>query len=154
MLLHRLQRYDTARYSPLRRVVALGDQLDQLFLHAFGARAAFGSRPTGAPALDLYQEPDRLVVKLEVPGARKEDIQVSVDAGVLTISGERKESGRPADATICRCERTLGQFERQVTLPWKVDGTQIKATYGDGVLTVTLPKAEEAKTKQIPVEIK
>jgi HSP20 family protein len=154
MILHRLQRFDTSRYSPLRRVVALHDQLDNLLFHAFGRPAVYGARPANSPALDLYQEADRLVVKLEVPGMKKEDIGVSVDASVLTISGERKEAGKPADAAICRCERTLGQFERQVTLPWKVDETQIKATYTDGILTVTLPKAEEAKPKHIPIDIK
>jgi HSP20 family protein len=106
------------------------------------------------PALDIYEDKDGLVVKVELPGMKKEDIAISLEDGSLTVSGERKQNPQHAAAKTCRCERVLGRFERRVSLPCPVDAGKITAVYTDGVLTVALPKAEEAKPKQIHVDIK
>ena len=82
---------------------------------------------------------------------RKEDIEISLHDGVLSISGERKEETTSEGAT--RTERSFGKFRRSVTLPSRVDVNQVKAAYKDGILTVTLPKAEEAKPKQIQINL-
>ncbi|HEY2615402.1 MAG TPA: Hsp20/alpha crystallin family protein, partial [Chthoniobacterales bacterium] len=104
------------------------------------------------PALDLYQNNDNVVAVVELPGMRKEDIEISLQDGVLTIGGERKaESGSENGAT--RTERFTGKFRRSVTLPTRVDANKVKAAYKDGILTVTLPKAEEAKPKQIQINV-
>jgi len=103
-----------------------------------------------SPALDLYQNSDNVVAVVELPGMRREDIEISLHDGTLTISGERKRetsNGEKAERT----ERYIGKFRRSITLPTRVDANKVSATYRDGILTVTLPKATEAKPKQIPV---
>jgi HSP20 family protein len=106
------------------------------------------------PALDIYEDKDGLVVHVELPGSKKEDIAISLEDGFLTVSGERKQNPQYDAATVCRCERVLGRFERRITLPYPVEAGAIKAAYNNGVLTVTLPKAEEAKPKHIPIDVK
>ena len=104
------------------------------------------------PALDLYQNNDNVVAIVELPGMRKEEIEISLQDGTLTISGERKEeAGQENGAT--RTERCTGKFRRSITLPTRVDVNKVSATYKDGILTVTLPKAEEAKPKQIQINL-
>jgi HSP20 family protein len=101
-------------------------------------------------ALDLYQNNDNIVATVELPGMRKEKIKISLHDGTLTISGERRRettNGEKAEGT----ERYMGAFRRSITLPTRVDANKVSATYVDGILTVTLPKAEEVKPKQIPV---
>jgi HSP20 family protein len=142
-------------FSPLHRALRLHDELDNFFQLALGRRFDTDQFQFGStPALDLYEDKENVVVKVELPGMKKEDIAISLEDGVLTVSGERKQDSTQESATICRCERVSGRFERQISLPTPVDEAKIKATYTDGILTVTLPRAEEAKPKQIPVEIK
>jgi HSP20 family protein len=102
--------------------------------------------------VDLYDEKDNFVVKAELPGLRKEDIDISYQDGAITISGERKEEKREG-SNPARTERFYGRFQRTVSLPKQVDAGKIKAAYKDGVLTVNLPKSEEAKPKQIEVHV-
>jgi HSP20 family protein len=104
-------------------------------------------------ALDLYEDKDNVFVKAEIPGLKKENIDVSLEDGVLTISGERKSEQKSEDAETHRSERFVGRFSRSVTLPGEVKADEVQANYQDGVLTVTLPKAEAAKPKQIEVKI-
>jgi HSP20 family protein len=103
-----------------------------------------------SPALDLYESGDHLVAVIELPGMRKEDIDISLRDGTLTISGERKRESNNGETTQ-RTERYVGTFRRSITLPTRVDAGKVAATYEDGILKVTLPKAEEAKPKQIQV---
>ena|SRR5438105_5214567 len=105
-----------------------------------------------APALDLYQNDDNIVAVVELPGMRKEDIEISLHDGMLTIAGERKTAvtnGENAERT----ERFSGKFRRSITLPTRVEAGKVTASYKDGILTVTLPKAEEAKPKKVEVSI-
>ncbi len=104
------------------------------------------------PALDLYQTNDDVVAVVELPGMRKEDIELSLQDGMLTISGERKTETPDADKTA-RSERFVGKFRRSISLPTRVDANKVTAVYKDGMLTVTLPKAEEVKPKQIQVNV-
>ncbi len=104
------------------------------------------------PALDLYQTTDDIVALVELPGMRKEDIELSLHDGMLTISGERKSDVSENDKAA-RSERFVGKFRRSISLPTRVDANKVNATYKDGVLTVTLPTAEEVKPKQIQVNI-
>jgi HSP20 family protein len=159
MIFAKLQRPNYGGISPFHRMVTLRDELDNLFQLALGQPLETPFDPDRLPegclpALDLYEDNDGLVVKVELPGMKKEDIAISLEDGTLTVSGERKQDPRFDEATVCRCERVLGRFERRVSLPCKVDAGKIKAAYTDGVLTVTLPKAEEAKPRQIPINIK
>ena len=124
------------------RLTSLQDELDRLF----------ESPMTGwAPALDVYEDKESFSIRVELPGMKREDIEVSLQDGALIISGERKEEKVHEDISIHRQERFYGRFTRALTLPMAVAGDKVKAQYKDGVLTVTLPKVEEAKPKQIAV---
>ena len=103
------------------------------------------------PALDVHENKESYVVKAELPGMKKEDIEVSLNDGALSISGERKSETRQESAEVHRAERFFGRFQRTVSLPTAVAADKVNAAYKDGILTVTLPKAEEAKPKQIDV---
>jgi len=102
------------------------------------------------PALDVLEDHDNLIVRAELPGMRKEDIEISIQEGVLSITGERKEE-KKASGEAYRAERFFGRFHRAVTLPKAVAVEKVKASYKDGVLAITLPKTEEAKPRQIQV---
>ena len=134
------------------RFAALRDEMDRLFDGSFGpVFRTPGSFSRWAPALDVYQDKDQFTVVAELPGLKKEDIELSLQKGVLTISGERKQEKKNEEGY--RNERFFGRFQRSVTLPTSVDGDKVKATYQDGILKLVLPKAEEAKPKQIEVSI-
>ena len=104
------------------------------------------------PALDLYQTTDDVVAVVELPGMRKEDIEISLHDGLLTIGGERKDD-TPEGDKAARAERFVGKFRRSISLLTRVDANKVSATYKDGILTVMLPKAEEVKPKQIQVNV-
>jgi HSP20 family protein len=104
-----------------------------------------------SPALDVYDGKDNFVVTLEVPGMKKEDIEISLHDGMLTVSGERKDEREQTEGQAFRSERYFGKFQRSLSLPAAVDANKVKGSYKDGVLTIHLPKAEEAKPKQIAV---
>ena len=105
------------------------------------------------PALDAHEDKNNFTVRVELPGLKREDIQVSLQDGVLTISGERAEEKVSDGTEVHRQERYYGKFSRALTLPTAVAADKVKAAYKDGILTVTLPKAEEAKPKQIDVSV-
>jgi HSP20 family protein len=162
MTLMKRQRPEFWNLSPLRHVTHLRDEVDNLFNLAFGrladsnAENARGSQLLEGwfPAVDVYEDKDCLQVKAELPGLKKEDIEISLHDGFLTLSGERKQEEKVQEGDVYRSERWTGRFHRTVNLPCSVVADKIKATYNDGVLQVTLPKAEEAKPKQIPISVK
>ncbi len=133
--------------------------MDGLFDNSF--RSFFrtpGSFSNWSPAIDVYQDKDQFTVVAEVPGLKKEDLNLSLHDGVLTISGERKREEKPEQGF--RSERFVGRFQRSITLPASVDPNKVKADpnkvkagYQDGLLKVVLPKSEEAKPKQIEVSV-
>jgi HSP20 family protein len=124
------------------RLSSLQDELDRLF----------ESPMTGwAPALDVHEDKDSFIVRTELPGLKREDIEVSLHEGALLISGERKAETKQEGVEVHRQERYYGKFQRALTLPTPVAADKIKAQYKDGVLTVTLPKVEEARPKQIDI---
>ena len=123
------------------RLTNLQDELDRLF----------EVQRTWAPALDVQEDKDNFRVRVELPGLKREDIDVSLDDGALVISGERKIETVPEGTEVCVQERYYGKFSRTLTLPSAVATDKVNAAYKDGILTVTLPKAEEAKPKTITV---
>jgi HSP20 family protein len=155
MSLIRYQTPTSVMWPSFNRWASLRDDLDTLlelpFLNGNGRQ---GQLFTGwSPALDLYQNNDNVVAIVELPGMRKEDIEISLHDGTLTIGGERKSRTESNGETAARTERFTGKFRRSITLPTRVDANKVNATYTDGILTVTLPKAEEAKPKQIQVNV-
>jgi HSP20 family protein len=105
------------------------------------------------PPVDVYEDAQQLVLKMEVPGIKQEDLDVRIENQVLTVKGERKLEKDVKEENFHRVERRYGTFTRSFTLPQTVDTAAPKASYDNGVLTITLPKKEAAKPKQVKVEI-
>jgi HSP20 family protein len=137
----------------MEELAQLRDDMDRFLQSPFGGFAEPGFFNEWAPAIDLHADKDNVFVRAELPGMKKENIDVSLHENRLTISGERKSETKTEGETH-RTERFYGRFSRTVTLPFPVQGEQVKASYKDGILTVTLPKAEEARPKQIEVNVK
>ena len=154
MNLIKWQRPALTTWPGLGRLSDLRDEIDRLFESPLGELTRTSQLLSGwTPALDVYEEKDHFIVKAELPGLKKEDIEVSFYDGGLSISGERKSETKHEDAEVYRAERFFGRFQRTVTLPTPVAVDKAKASYQDGVLTVTLPKTEEAKPKRIDVSV-
>jgi HSP20 family protein len=151
MRLMRWQRPETSAWAPSDQWSNLRDEINRLFDVPFGDFARESEFFGWAPPLDVYEDKDHLIVKAELPGMKKEDIDISLHQGSLIISGERKEESHGNEAETSRAERFFGRFQRALELPKPVDPTKVTASYKDGILTVTLPKTEEAKPKQITV---
>lgn len=154
MNLIRWQRPGLSTWRSLGRLSSLRDEIDRLFEAPWTELARTSQLLSGwTPALDLHEDKENFVVKIELPGMKKEDIDVSLHEGALSISGERKSEEKLEKADVYRSERFFGRFQRTVALPAPVAAEKINAQYKDGILTVTLPKAEEAKPKQIDVQV-
>ena len=148
------QRPSLATWPSFGRLSDLREEIDRLFDSPLTELTRTSQLLSGwTPALDVFEEKDNFVVKAELPGMKKEDIEVSFHDGSLSISGERKSETKHEDAEVYRAERFFGRFQRTGTLPAPVAVDKVKAAYKDGVLTITLPKTEEAKPKQIDVSI-
>ncbi len=106
------------------------------------------------PAVDVADEDNAYVVKAELPGVSKEDVKITLESNILTIRGEKKAAKNVDEKNYRRTERSYGSFQRSFTLPTTVKNDKVDAVYKDGILTITLPKAEEAKPKQIEVTVK
>jgi HSP20 family protein len=132
----------------------LRDEIDRLFDAPLSQLEQTSRVFSGwTPTLDLREDRDNFYAQIELPGMKKEDIELSLHNGCLSISGERKSSKTSETGDVYRAERFFGRFQRSVALPTPVATDKVKAQYKDGVLTVTMPKAEEAKPKQIDVSI-
>ena len=155
MSIIRYQTPDLSAWSSPNRWANLRDEIDTMFELPFWS--ALGRQTQlfngWSPALDLYQNADNVVAIVELPGMRKEDIEISLHDGTLTVSGERKSESVEGEKAE-RTERVTGKFRRSVTLPARVETDKVNATYKDGILTVILPKAEDAKPKQIQINVK
>jgi len=154
MKLVRFQNPVLSTWPTFGRLSDLRDEIDRLFeapLTELGRTASvFGG---WTPAIDVFEDKENVVVKAELAGMKKEDIEVTLHEGTLNITGERKTEKKVEEAGLYRSERFFGRFQRAVTLPSPVNGAKVKAEYKDGILTVTLPKTEEAKPKQIDVSV-
>ena len=137
------------RWSPVSQLAGMEvDQLNQMFNELYHDSFSRG----WTPAVDIYETEGReVVIKAELPEMKREDISVTFENNVLTLKGERKLEQEVKRENFQRIERRHGSFTRAFTLPPTVDGAQISASYKDGVLTVRIPKREEAKAKQITV---
>lgn len=133
----------------------MDDMWRRPFPSLFGRERWLPIRPLSIrmPSLDVYEEKDSVVVKAELPGMKKEDVEVNLVGENLTIKGEKKEDKEVKEDDYYRRERSYGSFLRTVTLPCEVKSDEIKASFKDGVLEIRMPKTEEAKKKSIPVKI-
>ena len=143
------------RWTPFQDLAAVQDRMNRLF-NEFHNRHDDDVMTRGAwvPPVDIFENGNKeLVIKAELPAMTREEIDVTVENQTLTIRGEKKFNQEIKDEQYHRVERTYGSFSRSFSLPSTVDVTKVGAEYKDGVLTVTLPLREEAKPKQIKVEV-
>ena len=150
----RWHRPELSTWPGFGRLTSLRDEIDRLFEAPLAELAHSSQLLSGwSPAFDVYEDKDNFYVRAELPGMKREDIDLSMHNGSLSISGERKNDEQLKEAEVYRAERFFGRFQRTITLPAQVAVEKIKAQYKDGILNVTLPKAEEAKPKHIDVKV-
>lgn len=143
--------------DPFGDLEKLQDEMDRLFDFPLGRPSDRGIGPlerAWRPAVDIRETKDSVVVRADLPGLTKEDIEVTVQGNALIIKGEKKQERETKEEGLVRMERASGSFYRAMALPREVDSAQVKAVYKDGVLELTLPKKEESKPKQISIEVK
>jgi HSP20 family protein len=142
------------RWEPFHGLNTLHEQVNRFFEDGFAAsRAGQADLANWAPAVDIYETENELVVKADLPEVHEKDIDVRVENGTLTIRGERKFSKEVHEDNYLRVERAYGTFTRSFSLPNTVNTEAIKAEYKNGVLTVSMPKREETKPKQIKISV-
>ena len=143
------------RWDPFRDFVQIQDRINRVFADAYGPNDQ-GLMTSGSwvPPVDIYQSDDhQLVLKAELPDMSREDIELSIDNGTLTIKGDKRLNGDVKEEQYHRIERRYGSFSRSFSLPQTVDASKVDAQYTNGVLTVRLPMREEAKPRQIKVNV-
>jgi len=142
------------RWEPFRGLNTLQEQVNRLFEDSFSrSRSGHAELASWAPAVDVYETENELVVKADLPDVQEKDIDVRVENNTLTIRGERKFSNEVQDDNYLRVERAFGTFSRSFSLPNTVNTEAIKADYRNGVLSVRMPKREETKPKQIKISV-
>jgi HSP20 family protein len=145
------------RWEPAREMMTLREAMDRLFDDAFTRPLGFGNGHGNAwsvPAVDMYQTDNDVVVKASLPGIKAEEVQINVTGDVLTIKGETNQNDETKEKAWHIREQRWGMFERSVALPTPVVADKAKADFENGIVTITLPKAEEAKPKSITIKAK
>jgi len=143
------------RWEPFRDLVASQRDFDRLFREAFSPVFGEGelSTRTWAPPVDIYENGDNLVLKAELPGVDPKEVEIRVEDNTLYLKGERKFEKEVKEENYHRVERSYGTFTRTFSLPNTIDSDKVQAEYKDGVLTLTMPKKEEAKPKTIKINV-
>jgi len=142
------------RWEPAREMMTLRDAMDRLFDDAFTRPLRMYDGQMSIPAVDMYQTDDEVVVKAAVPGAKADDVQINVTGEVLIIKGEIGEKEEVKEKAYHLREQRWGVFERTIALPTDVIADRAKAEFENGILTITLPKAEEVRPKTINIKTK
>jgi HSP20 family protein len=138
------------RFDPFRDITSFRDDINRLFARSLGEEGITGTR-TWAPAVDVFETKDAVVLKAELPGLTADEVDVQIDDNVLTVSGERTFKDTVEEGRFYRLERSYGRFSRSLTLPQGIKADAISATFADGVLEVTVPKAEEVKPRKVAI---
>lgn len=143
-----------SRWEPFRGLSTLHDQVNRLFNETvLRGQGEDSGLTTWSPAVDIYETENELVVKADLPDVSEKDIDVRVENNLLTIRGERKFEKSLSEDNYLRVERSYGTFSRSFSLPNTVNAEAIHAEYKNGVLTVTMPKREESKPRQVKVAV-
>lgn len=146
-------RASISRFEPFSGVSSFQNQINRLFNEAFDRSSNESSLTTWAPPVDIYETEQALVVKADLPDVKPEELDIRVENNVVTIRGERKFDKKVQEENYLRVERSYGSFARSFSLANTVNTEAIQADYKDGVLTLSIPKREEAKPKQIKVRV-
>jgi HSP20 family protein len=144
------------KWDPFRDLISIQDRMNRLFEQTLSrSRGEEGvSATTWTPAVDIYETADTIVMKAELPGVAREDIQIQINENTLTLKGERRFAKDVQEESYLRIERAYGNFHRSFTLPATVQQEKIRALFKDGVLELMLPKAEESKPKRISIDVR
>jgi len=142
-----------SRWEPYRGVGSLQEQINRVFDEVVGRTTDESALSTWVPAVDIYETEHELVVKADLPDVDPKDLDIRVENNLLTIHGERKFEKKVSEENYLRVERSYGTFSRSFSLSNSVNPEAIKADYQNGVLTLSIPKREEAKPKQIKVNV-
>ena len=145
---------DLIRWEPAREMMSLRDAMDRLFDDAFTRPLRFYDGHWSIPTVDMYQIDNEVVVKAAIPGVKTDDVQINVTGEMLTIKGETKEKEEVKEKAYHLREQRWGSFERIVALPTDVTADKAKAEFENGILPITLPKAEEVHPKSITIKAK
>jgi HSP20 family protein len=140
------------RWQPFQEIDSLQRDMNRLF-DRLGMMDGEGNRSAFVPAAELQETSDAIHLRLEVPGMNVEDLDVHVTAEAVSLSGERREESTSEDKGVSRTEFRYGRFQRVIPLPVRVQNTEVQANYKDGILKLTLPKAEEEKNKVVKVNL-
>ena|SRR5262245_8496012 len=145
----------SAQWDVMRELAAMQDRMNRIWGSVYDrGREDVSGHGAWLPPVDIYETADKaIVLKAELPGLKRDAIDLTVENSTLTIKGQRQPEEGTADAQFHRSERVFGHFSRSFTLPNTVDGTGVKADYRDGVLTVRLPRREETRPRQITVDV-
>jgi len=143
------------RWRPFRDMVGIQDEMNRLFDDLFGRSVLRTGLTEGvwSPSVDVSEDKDNVIIRAEMPGMFKDDVKISIQENVLTLKGEKKQEKEEKDKNYHRIERSYGSFCRSFQLPTSIKSDKVEASYKDGVLSVTLPKTEEVKPKEIPISI-
>ena len=142
------------RWEPVREMMTLREAMDRLFDDAFTRPINLRDGGWSAPAVDMYQTDDEIVVKAALPGFKADEVQINVTGDVLTLRGELKHEEEKKEKAWHIREHRWGSFERSIALPTQVMADKAVADFENGILTITLPKAEEVKPRTITVKAK
>jgi HSP20 family protein len=142
------------RWEPIRDMMSLRQAMDRLFEDDFIRLPHLRVNGAGGFPIDVYQDKDNLVVKAALPGVKPEEVDITVADNILTISGEHREEQETNEEDYLYRESYYGTFSRSLALPIKVKGDKAEAAFEEGVLTLTMPKADEAKPRQVKVKPK
>ncbi len=143
-------------WDPFRYLAELQEDMNRLFDLSLARlpKDVVDFSGVWVPAMDIVDEKDKIRVKVDLPGVDKDSVDVSLEDGILTVRGERKEEKETKDKFFYRKECFYGSFERSINLPQEVDVEKAEASYKDGVLEIVLPKKEEGKRKQVKINLK
>jgi HSP20 family protein len=141
------------QFQPFRGAWSLQEQINRLFSESFDGSSDQGNLTPWAPAVDIFETEQNLVVKADLPDLKPEELDIRVESNILTIRGERKFENKVNENNYLRVERSFGSFSRSFSLANTVNTEAIQADYNNGVLTLCIPKREEAKPKQIKVRV-
>lgn len=140
------------RWEPEKSIEFLRSSIDRLIDQFFGSEIE-GWYGAWYPPIEIVEEPEAFVAKVDLPGFSKDDIKVTVEENILRITGQRKSEKDIKDKNVIKSERYYGEFSRAITLPGAVDTSKIRAEYKQGVLTLTMPKKETAKARTIDIKV-
>ncbi len=149
-------KFGIRKWEPFGDMLSLREEIDDLF-NDFFRRVPTEGLPRESlwyPAIDIEETEDVFKLSAELPGMKKDDIKISFSNGTLTMEGERKFEKEEKNKTFHRIERSYGKFKRVISMPREIEPDKAKASYEEGILTITLPKSEKAKPKEIGIKVK